>query len=283
ETTLDFKDVRFYAPTFTRMGTDEGLLRVLRRLPVLRDLSMQHLRLQINKGNGGCYTMHTDSGVSGEEDGRQVLRVTALFYLNEGWTSEHGGELRVYPYPSAPVKIAPLLGRLVLFHPRLVHEVLPNFRKRYCFTLWCAVEQSSTSSHFMEDLESMTCFNQACSVCEKATHLEKTPRSKLLQVPRPLRCLLLPEVRPLLVRYVFRDCELQSACRSHDEGPQKQEMLEGIGRYHQQMRDENPQWFRQLLEQLPGAEVGTARAARLGSYELKEVMRSCCPWWEDAA
>ena len=43
------------------------------------------------------------------------------------------------------------------------------------------------------------------------------------------------------------------------------------------------QWFRQLLEQLPGAEVGTARAARLGSYELKEVMRSCCPWWEDAA
>lgn len=51
--------------------------------------------------------------------GRQVLRVTALFYLNEGWTSEHGGELRVYPYPSAPVKIAPLLGRVVLFHPRL--------------------------------------------------------------------------------------------------------------------------------------------------------------------
>ena len=37
------------------------------------------------------------------------------------------------------------------------------------------------------------------------------------------------EVRPLLVRYVFRDCELQSACRSHDEGPQKQEMLEGPG------------------------------------------------------
>ena len=48
ETTLDFKDVRFYAPTFTRMGTDEGLLRVLRRLPVLRDLSMQHLRILVS-------------------------------------------------------------------------------------------------------------------------------------------------------------------------------------------------------------------------------------------
>eukprot|EP00435_Cladocopium_sp_Y103_P009920 s2943_g2.t1 len=104
------------------------------------------------------------------------------------------------------------------------------------------------------------------------------------------------EVRPLLVRYVFRDCELQSACRSHDEGPQKQEMLEGIGRYHQQMRDENPtlgsrkippsasslthldqllrQWFRQLLEQLPSADVTEGLgpgARRLGAYELKEV------------
>eukprot|EP00435_Cladocopium_sp_Y103_P012205 s2943_g3.t1 len=124
ETSLDFKDVRFHAPTFTRMDADEG---------------------------------------------QQVLRVTALFYLNEGWTSEHGGELRVYPYPSPPVKIAPTLGRLVLFHPRLVHEVLPNFRRRYCFTLWCAVERSSSSSQFMEDLESMTCFNQACSACETWT------------------------------------------------------------------------------------------------------------------
>ena len=49
-----------------------------------------------------------------------------------------------------------------------------------CHILWCwagcpqllswarplEVEQSSTSSHFMEDLESMTCFNQACSVCD---------------------------------------------------------------------------------------------------------------------
>ena len=31
------------------------------------------------------------------------------------------------------------------------------------------VEQSSTSSNFMEDLESMTCFNQACSACDTWT------------------------------------------------------------------------------------------------------------------
>lgn len=54
-----------------------GLLRVLRRLPALRDLSMHHLRLQVNKGNGGCYTMHTDSGVSGVDSAK---RHTFLFF-----------------------------------------------------------------------------------------------------------------------------------------------------------------------------------------------------------
>ena len=66
---------------------DEGLLRALRRLPALKELSSQHVRLQVNLGNGGCYTMHTDSGLNGEA---QLLRATALFYLNKGWCQEHG-------------------------------------------------------------------------------------------------------------------------------------------------------------------------------------------------
>ena len=42
-------------------------------------------------GNGGCYTMHTDSGLNGEA---QLLRATALFYLNKGWCQEHGAVVR---------------------------------------------------------------------------------------------------------------------------------------------------------------------------------------------
>eukprot|EP00913_Durusdinium_trenchii_P003095 g2860.t1 len=216
ETSLDYRDVRRHAPSFNRMETDEGLLRVLRRLPALRDLSMHHLRLQVNKGNGGCYTMHTDSGVSGGADGMQVLRATALFYLNEGWREEHGGELRIFPYPLPPLKIAPTLGRLVLFHPRLVHEVLPNYHKRYCFTLWCAVNGSPESTHssgaFLEDLESMTDFHRACAACEAWRDWSGHP-SRAARVPRPLRCLFMAELRPLLVRYVFRESSADGGMR----------------------------------------------------------------------
>ena len=73
--------------------------------------------------------MHTDSGSALEGSG-QTLLVTALIYLNRDWQEGDGGELRVFPYPFAPQKIAPLEGRMVLFEPRMVHDVLPNFRRR---------------------------------------------------------------------------------------------------------------------------------------------------------
>lgn len=263
ETTLDYLEARAHAPTFAEIEKDQGLLRTLRRLPALRGLSMQHLRLQVNRGNGGCYTMHTDSGVSEPDraDAVQVLRATALFYLNEGWQEEHGGELRLYPYPLPPVRIAPLSGRLVLFEPRMVHEVLPNFHKRYCFTLWCATSMTSSA----------------------ASRSLGTLSPQLESVPSPLRSLFFSEVRPLLVRYVFRDCELQSACRSHDAGPQKDLMLQGISQYHQKMKELNPAWFRLLLELLPSAATEPVRAhdrGRVGPSELARLVTQHCPWWE---
>ncbi|CAE6923639.1 egl-9 [Symbiodinium sp. CCMP2592] len=265
ETTLDFLEARTHAPTFAEIEKDQGLLRILRRLPALKGLSMQHLRLQVNRGNGGCYTMHTDSGVSEPADGAvQVLRATALFYLNEGWQEEHGGELRLYPYPLPPVRIAPLSGRLVLFEPRMVHEVLPNFHMRYCFTLWCATSMTSTaaSSTFL-NVETMTDFEAASSACIAFRRSAGTLAPQLESVPSPLRSLFFSEVRPLLVRYVFRDCELQSACRSHDAGPQKDLMLQGISQYHQKMKELNPAWFRLLLELLPSAATEPARTGEL--------------------
>lgn len=50
ETSLDFREVRSYAPIFARLENDEGLLRALRRLPALKELSSQHVRLQMNLG-----------------------------------------------------------------------------------------------------------------------------------------------------------------------------------------------------------------------------------------
>ncbi|CAJ1345420.1 unnamed protein product [Effrenium voratum] len=257
ETSLDFRQVRDTAPTFDRMETDQGLLQALRRIPALSELSMQHVRLQINLGNGGCYTMHTDSGVLAEEDSTQVLLATALFYLNDGWEEDHGGELRLYPFPLPPKRIAPRNGRLVLFHPRMVHEVLPNFRKRYCFTLWCAGAPVNSPT---EDVDSMTTFAAAAAACEAGAAL---PNAAASAVPLPLRCLFLPELRPLLV-YVFRDCELQSAVRSH-VGPEREQMLEGI------------HW----LELLPAAAAdAAAEEISVGPKQLARLMAQHCHWWE---
>ena len=62
ETHLDYKQVRKYAPTFAAIEHDPSLLECLRGVPGLEGLDRQHVRIQINSGHGGCYTMHTDEG-----------------------------------------------------------------------------------------------------------------------------------------------------------------------------------------------------------------------------
>jgi len=50
-------------------------------------------------------------------------QITAIYYLNEHWQPDHGGELRLYPFPAAaPVNIAPLAGRLVLMSSTQMHH-----------------------------------------------------------------------------------------------------------------------------------------------------------------
>lgn len=76
-------------------------------LPGLR-LESQAIKAQHN--TGGCFPIHTDSDFG--VDGRCI---TAIAYLNPGWQPWQGGELRLYPWPSEAVDIAPLDDRLVLF------------------------------------------------------------------------------------------------------------------------------------------------------------------------
>ena len=76
------------------------LVERMRGVPGLERLASQHVRIQINEGHGGCYTMHTDSGTGPMGPG-QTLCLTALIYLNEQWQEGDGGELRVFPFPHA--------------------------------------------------------------------------------------------------------------------------------------------------------------------------------------
>mmetsp|Transcript_29055 Transcript_29055/g.76827 ORF Transcript_29055/g.76827 Transcript_29055/m.76827 type:complete len:420 (-) Transcript_29055:50-1309(-) len=104
------------------------------------------------------YKRHVDGGYDDLNNGRKI---TAIFYANKSWSSQDGGQLRVYkrrpnPYQVAKLtsqgaeapemedmtieeEIEPRGGRIVLFRSRDVpHEVLPCRRKRFAISLWLA-------------------------------------------------------------------------------------------------------------------------------------------------
>ncbi|MDZ7661178.1 2OG-Fe(II) oxygenase [Thiohalophilus sp.] len=67
-------------------------------------------------------------------------RVSAVLYLNENWTMNDGGALRLYldnDKLGSYQDIYPYAGRLVTFlSDRFYHEVLPAGRERYSITGW---------------------------------------------------------------------------------------------------------------------------------------------------
>lgn len=92
---------------------------------------------------GDFYRKHKDA-FRGESN--RVLSV--VVYLNPGWQSEEGGELRVYT--GAPVgetiRVQPLLGTLVVFlSEEFPHEVLPATRDRYSIAGWFRVNGSTAT------------------------------------------------------------------------------------------------------------------------------------------
>ncbi|QSA98311.1 2OG-Fe(II) oxygenase [Methylococcus sp. EFPC2] len=82
---------------------------------------------------GSFYRKHLDQfrGV----DARQL---TVVFYLNDGWTEDNGGQLRIYLDEEGGYQdIQPQGGRLVTFlSARFYHEVLPARRERMSLTGW---------------------------------------------------------------------------------------------------------------------------------------------------
>lgn len=95
-------------------------------------LGLTRFDLQLARyGPGGRYARHRDA-LARTENGR---RVTAIVYLNPGWTPAHGGQLKLYSDP--PALVLPTLGRLVIFlSERVEHEVLESHADRYAATAW---------------------------------------------------------------------------------------------------------------------------------------------------
>lgn len=80
---------------------------------------------------GSFYKRHLDQFK--KDDHRKI---SVICYLNENWTKEHGGQLRMY-LPEGPLDILPTAGKLVCFRSdQLEHEVLPATRERLSLTGW---------------------------------------------------------------------------------------------------------------------------------------------------
>jgi SM-20-related protein len=90
---------------------------------------------------GTFYRRHLDQFK--KDDHRKL---SLICYLNRGWRTEEGGELRMY-VPDGPVDILPLAGRLVCFRSdQIEHEVLPATRERLSLTGWL-LDQHSDLRH----------------------------------------------------------------------------------------------------------------------------------------
>jgi SM-20-related protein len=81
---------------------------------------------------GAGYARHVD-----QPRGRAQRQVSLVLYLNDGWTPQAGGELRIYDAADRHRDVEPIAGRLVCFlTPGRAHAVLPTRRDRLSVTGW---------------------------------------------------------------------------------------------------------------------------------------------------
>jgi SM-20-related protein len=105
------------------------------RLRLNRDALLGLLDLELHYAwypTGSGYARHVD-----QPFGRSQRRLSLVLYLNENWSAEDGGALRVYEEGERYRDIAPIAGRLAVFlTEQRVHEVLSTRRPRLSLTGW---------------------------------------------------------------------------------------------------------------------------------------------------
>ncbi|KZN67573.1 2OG-Fe(II) oxygenase [Pseudoalteromonas luteoviolacea] len=94
---------------------------------------------------GAFYKKHLDAF-----KGRANRVLTTVFYLNDQWQTEHGGELVIYDpndHEKELCRVLPNQGTLVTFlSDEFPHEVLPAHKSRYSIAGWFRIN-ASTAGH----------------------------------------------------------------------------------------------------------------------------------------
>jgi SM-20-related protein len=67
-------------------------------------------------------------------------RISCVYYLNDDWQKESGGQLKIYNEDANPLaSILPVGNRLVVFKSNLIHEVCAAYRTRCSIATWFKV------------------------------------------------------------------------------------------------------------------------------------------------
>ena len=142
--------------------------------------------------------------------------ITAIFYLNKGWSPKDGGQLRLYPFPKTKsVDIDPIHDRMVLFSSRtMLHRVLPSHKERYCFTIWISERNDSM---LFKSRELAMGEREAARVA--LMNDASNTRKQLWELLR------MEEVRKHAVKWVYRDEWLASLIQSHPSGNEQNALL----------------------------------------------------------
>jgi SM-20-related protein len=103
----------------------------------LFDVEAHYARYRV----GDFYKRHVDAFV-----GQSNRKLSVVFYLNDEWTAEDGGELWVYADEMAKEpfeRVLPIRGRLIAFlSERFPHEVRPSHKTRHSIAAWFRVNGS---------------------------------------------------------------------------------------------------------------------------------------------
>lgn len=119
------------------LAPEQSLLEQLERLrlELNREALLGLFELEVHYAwypPGAGYARHVD-----QPQGRGQRQVSLVLYLNEGWRSAAGGELRLFDAAGGHRDIEPVAGRLVCFlTPGRQHEVLPTQRDRLSISGW---------------------------------------------------------------------------------------------------------------------------------------------------
>lgn len=89
---------------------------------------------------GAAYQRHRDQFL-----GTDTRVLSMVSYLNNDWSAEQGGALRLY-LPTGLIDVLPHAGTSIVFRSHLEHEVLPATRERLSIAAWLRKSESKTHS-----------------------------------------------------------------------------------------------------------------------------------------